>query len=171
MPDARPVDRGELRAEDVADVAEDIAVPLRQFEDADDGGEIEHESIARVLDAVEVVRHAPAPVAVVLPEDHLLVDLDQVERDEDLVEGDQFLAPLAIELPLGVLRREGVSLMRRSLAPVGPDGVGVEQANALEAEQRRVLRDERVPVPVPAAMADILAGGGGRALRRVPGRR
>ena len=56
-----------------------------------------------VLHPVEVVRHLPAPALRIGADHHLLTDLDQVERDKDLVDGDQLGAVLAVEIGLALL--------------------------------------------------------------------
>ena len=44
------------------------------------------------------------------------------------------------------------------LAPVGPDDVGGDQADAGVLEERFVLGVEFVPMPEPAALAGIFSG-------------
>src|SRR5262249_11600196 len=123
----------------------------------------EDEAVAVVLDAVEVVGDAPPPPLLVDAENHLFADLDEVEGDEDLVNGDQFGAVLAIEVGLALLGGEGVATVGRLLPAVGPDRVGVEETDALETDQGGVLGDDAVPVPEPTAAANVVAapGGGG----------
>src|SRR5690606_10007885 len=105
--------------------------------------------------------HAPLASLLVGAQHHLLADLDQVERHQDLVDGDQLGAVLAVEGSLALLRRKGVAPVRGFLAPVGPDGVRAEQPDALEADERRVLGDDAVPVPEPPSPAGVVAGAGG----------
>ena len=56
----------------------DRRVAVGQLDDAQDPVAGQDEAVGVVLDPVEVVRHPPAPAALVDPEDHLLADLDQV---------------------------------------------------------------------------------------------
>ena len=51
--------------------------------------------------------------------------------------------------------------MRRFFAAVGPDGVGVEEADALESEEWSVLGDDVIPVPEPTAAPGVIAGSAG----------
>jgi hypothetical protein len=90
--------------------------------------------------------------------EHLLADLQQVERHQQLVDGDQLGAFLAVEVGLGLLAGKGVAAMWRLVAPVSPDRIGVQEADALEADQRRVLGNDAVPVPEPAAPPGVRAG-------------
>ncbi len=100
VPDVIGVDRGEAGREDPADIAVDGAVAVGELGDAQDIGGGEVEAVAVVFDAVEVMRHTPAPAALIDPRDHLLADLDEIERDQDFVDRDQFGAILAIEIGL-----------------------------------------------------------------------
>ncbi len=100
MPDVVGVDRGEAGGEDPADIAVDGAVAVGEFRYAQDIGGGEIEAVAVVFDAVEVVRDTPAPAALIDPWDHLLADFDEIERNQDLVDRDQFGAILAIEIGL-----------------------------------------------------------------------
>ena len=91
-------------------------------------------------------------------QDHLLADFEQVERDQDPVDRDQFGPVRSGEGGLGLQAREGVAAVGRMLAAVGPDDVRGDQADAGVLEQRLVLGVELVPVPEPAALAGVLAG-------------
>ena len=113
---------------------------------------------AAVLDPVEVVRHPPLVALRIDPEHHLLADLDQVERDQDPVDRHQFGPVGARKGRLGLQAGEGIAAIRRMLAPIGPDDVRGDQADAGVLEQRLVLGVELVPVPEPAALAGVLAG-------------
>ena len=156
-PDIPAVDRGEAVAENVPDRAIDHAILFGQRDHIEHIVAAELVVISVVLDPVEVVRHFPAPALGIDPGHHLLADLDQIERDQDLVECDQLGAVFSIEGGFGLLRGECISAVRRFIATIGPDGVGVEQADALEPDQRRELGDDAVPVPEPAATAGIFA--------------
>src|SRR6188508_818924 len=101
--------------------------------------------------------HTPAPSAIIDSRQHLLAYLDQVECDEDLVDRDQLGPLFSIEGGFRLLAREGVAPVRGLVAPVGPDGVGVEESDTLEADQWCVLGDDVVPVPEPATASGVNA--------------
>src|SRR6478735_3731969 len=86
-PDILRVDWAELLREDVMQVAVDRFVSVRQANHAHDGVAVEGIAVVAVLHAIEVMWHLPAASLLVRAHDHLLADLDQVELDQDLVDG------------------------------------------------------------------------------------
>jgi hypothetical protein len=63
----------------------------------------EVEAVVMIFHPVEVVGHPPAAPLLVGAENHLFANLDQVERDQDLVDRDQLGPVLAVEVGLALL--------------------------------------------------------------------
>src|SRR5690606_6022945 len=103
-------------------------------------------------------RHLPPSALRIGAGHHLLLDLDEIEGHQDLVDGNQLVPVLAVEVRLALLRGEGEAAIGRFLAPVRPDRVGVEEPDALQADDRRELGDDAVPVPEPSAPSRLDAG-------------